>query len=118
MRVNPADLRDFPGRSRAFGFLYVDPTGGPSFHVVADLAAPLDPAAMRAAGYRGSRTVRLGAYETLHLAPGVEDFQRQAFEQGGATGTAVLALTPAEIASMGLPPMPPWAHTYLGVGAA
>jgi hypothetical protein len=108
---------------RAFGFLYVDPMGGPSFHVVADLvvadlAAPLDMAAIRAAGYRGSRTVRLGAYETLYLAPGAEDFQRQLFEQGGATGTAVLALSPAQIASMALPPMPPWAYTYLGVGAA
>ena len=98
---------------RAFGFLYVDPVGGPSFHVIADLSAPLDWAALRAAGYRGSRTARLGAYETLYLHPGTESVQWQEFEKGGVQGTVVLALPESQLGPMGLPPMPPWAYDYL-----
>jgi len=101
-------------RIKGFGYFYVDPVGGPSFHVLADAAAPLDPAALHAAHYRGTHTVRLNGFETLYLTGHGDEAKFAEFEQGGVLGTVFLPMTPAELAAVRLPAMPPWAHVYAG----
>jgi hypothetical protein len=89
---------------------------GFSFHVLSDLAAAPHPARLRAAGYRGPGTLRLGRFETLHLTdspPDAVQFQKEKFEQGGVFGTVVMALTPQEQNGLGLPSAPPWVSSYL-----
>lgn len=102
--------------TQALGYRYTDPTGGASFHVVADLAS-LPPAHVLAErGYRGDTTFRLGGHETLYvegLPADVVGFQQAEFEKGGAAGTVVMALTTAEKQALGLPDAPPWIGHYL-----
>lgn len=109
-------LNDRRSNTRALGYLYRDPSAGFSFHVLSDLAAAPNPAGLRAAGYRGIRTLRLGQFETVrveHCAPEVAQSAKRRFEQGGMFGTVVMALTPREQQGLGLPAAPPWATAYL-----
>lgn len=110
-------LNDKKSGTRALGYLYRDPAAGFSFHVLSDLAAAPSPAGLRAAGYRGPGTLRLGRFETVHLddcAPEAVQIAKRRFEQGGMFGTVVMALTPHEMQGLGLPDAPPWASAYLG----
>jgi hypothetical protein len=109
-------LNDRNSGTRALGYLYRDPSAGFSFHVLSDLAAAPSPAGLRAAGYRGPGTLRLGRFETLHLddcAPDATQSAKRRFEQGGMFGTVVMALTPHEQQGLGLPAAPPWVSAYL-----
>lgn len=100
---------------KSFGYYYRDPVGGPSFHIVHQGLAP-DADALATQRYRGDTTVRLGAHETLTLPEGAADlvsFMREMFDQGGASGTAVLRLTDEERRALRLPEAPPWIGVYL-----
>ncbi len=99
----------------ALGYRYIDPVGGPSFHVVADLRSQPSAESLRRAGYRGDRTVRLGEHETLYvdgIPPELVAFHQGSFEEGGVTGAVVMALTKGERSWLGLPDAPPWAQTF------
>jgi hypothetical protein len=109
-------LHDRTTGVKALGYLYVDPTAGASFHVLGALDALPSADALERQNYRGDRTIRLGAYETLYvndaLPPELVAFQNQSFEEGGVFGTVVLALSTREKQSLRLPEAPPWAAIY------
>lgn len=101
---------------KSFGYYYRDPQAGASFHIVA-ARTQLEPEALRACGYRGSTTVRLGAHESLNIPDGapadLASFLQEQFETGGASGTTVLRLRADELVALGLPSAPPWIGAYL-----
>ncbi|MFN7699028.1 MAG: hypothetical protein ACK6CU_23300 [Deltaproteobacteria bacterium] len=102
---------------KSVGYYYRDRTAGPSFHVLFVEDAPLTADELRAMRYRGTLTKRLGAHETMQIPEGLppdgEVFLREMFAEGGATGTAVLALTPAERNALQLPEHPWWIEGHL-----
>jgi hypothetical protein len=109
-------IHDRASGTKALGYRYTDPVGGTSFHIVADLAAIPPAHVLHEAGYRGQGTFRLGAHETMYiegLPADVVAFQHAAFDEGGAAGTVIMALTTAEKQALGLPEAPPWIGHYL-----
>lgn len=102
---------------QVLGYRYIDPTAGASFHIVGELAALPAAEALRRAGYRGRETVRLGGHTTMYPRDGASAeearFLQQEFDEGGPSGTVVLALSTDEKRALGLPDAPPWISTYL-----